>query len=904
MSKPGPPDPIGALAGALEQRFGLVRCADVAALRNRGAEKPAAFVTGQRIRIGEYYDIQPAMTVYDAGLGTLGLVELISRTDPEATWLRAIERAAAVRQILIEAAEGKSRSGPRELALQVELVLLVSGQSGSGTPASLRSALTRIARETGYLRLAGLSILDADPHPDLPDSALRRAFAWLLRDTRKWFQRGVFQPDPSNSGRFWRTDGELLRLQLKDYRLAGVREFQCDGASWLNLVHGHNGSGKSTLAESLELLLTNRVQRLDEGGEKNYFLVVRHRGPEVPDGGIEKASAAEVALLDGKEQVRTRVLIAPGSVTREGAPADTGVQANSFRIDQVFMDKLIRSQPAGRAALFLSAFSPGEADRLTGLQNLRKQVSAGWQSLAEHVRKRAEAATGPADGTTGSRTLTDEEIATFVVRELGPLTPAADGADAASAELQRASLEALLPAGPEDMARLAQLHSPLAESMDALLKVRDRQALAQAASQFQANVTSLAGSLPLLVADLKAAQLVFQEFQGWIATGRTKRGESFEADLRRWLDLQALADLTSRYGEIASAVQAAGAGGWKPEGDDAFLLAMQPDAAARNATLAEQLHDARARVESWQQRAPQEASPAGSEPTKVRRWLSPREVEALNQVGKRLASAKCEDLGVRFNRALARDHEETLVDMVIGRKGGLDQAIRETAEITGACERLQQTTAGRSGEADALARITSLVKDARQFLELSKELPQSFFLKLARDQQERAELLAAFNELLALMTPARWAYRDIEITPDVAGGDPALGLTTAGGARADLLFNTAELNAFAMVLFLLLAPRLPNALRLLILDDPLQNMDELTVVTLARAIAKLRPPVYPAGWQILALFHGERNVEVIRDETPCLVYHLPWMQSAEGPAQAQAPPAAASWQTLTEELVG
>jgi hypothetical protein len=265
-------------------------------------------------------------------------------------------------------------------------------------------------------------------------------------------------------------------------------------------------------------------------------------------------------------------------------------------------------------------------------------------------------------------------------------------------------------------------------------------------------------------------------------------------------------------------------------------------------------------------------------------------------------------LGVRFNRALAQDQEESLMDMAIGRKGGLDQAIRECAEIIGACERLQKSAAGGAGDADALQRVTSMVKTARRFSAVSKELPQNFFLKLAEDKQERAEMLAAFNELLALMTPARWAYRDIEITPDLASGDPAMGLTTAGGARADLLLNTAELNAFAMVLFLLLAPRLPNALRILILDDPLQNMDELTVVTLARALAKLQPPVYPVGWQILAFFHGVGNVEVIRDETPCVVYHLPWVQSPAGTAPLNTPVAGgdnrgASWQKLTAELV-
>jgi energy-coupling factor transporter ATP-binding protein EcfA2 len=916
MSEPSPPDPIQVLADVLATRFGLVDCKkDVAALRERRPGDPGGFVTGCRIRIGEYYDIEPAITVFDAGLGTLGFVERISSASAEADCLRTIERAAAVRQILINTADEKPRKSPndpRNLALQVELVLVIADVAGSGTPDSLRAALTRIARETGFLRLAGVSILDASLHPELPDAALRRAFAWLLKDTRKWFERDVFRRNTSDSVPSWRKAGEPLQLRLKDYRLAGDREFHCDGKPWLTLVHGHNGSGKSSVAEALELLLTNRIQRLEEGGEKDYFLVVRHRHADVQDAGIEKASPAVVELVAGKDEVKALVRIEPGRLTRQGEKPDETVQANSFRIDQVFMDKLIRSQAAGRAALFLNAFSPGETNRLVELQSLRKEVSTSWQRLPEHVRKRAvEVMTLSTDGTPVNRALTEDEIAAFVLRELAPLAASSDGPDAQPAtstplaELPRSSLEALLPSGSNDMARLAQLRTPLAESMQALLNVRDRPTLTQAAAQFQSNLTSLMASLPLLLADLKTAQMVFQEFQPWIATGRTQRGASFEADLRRWLDCQALADLISRYSDLASTIQVAGDGGWKPDSALSFLASLRPDAGKRNQEVVEQLHAARARIESWQR--PQEpAKPDGGDPGKFRRWLSLREVEALNQVGKYLASAGCQDLGIRFNRALAHDHEEALGDMIIGRKGGLDQAIRETAEIIGACERLQQSAAAWTGDADPFLLIESLVKDARKLSALSQELPRSFFRKLASDKQERAELLAAFNELLALMTPARWAYRDIEITPDLDRGDPALGVTTAGGARADLMFNTAELNAFAMVLFLLLAPRLPNALRLLILDDPLQNMDELTVVTLARALAKLRPPVYPDGWQILALFHGERNVEVIRDETPCIVYQFPWLHSP-GTKKLNAPAGedtrSAPWQELTQELI-
>src|SRR5579871_5085444 len=118
-------------------------------------------------------------------------------------------------------------------------------------------------------------------------------------------------------------------------------------------------------------------------------------------------------------------------------------------------------------------------------------------------------------------------MAAFVVRELGPLTEQGedgskkDASGTAPAALPRASLEALLPASPEDMGRLGQMHPTLKASVDALLKATDRAGLGQAAAQFQSAWISFMGALPLLLSDLKTTRAVFQEFQPWIATGRT-----------------------------------------------------------------------------------------------------------------------------------------------------------------------------------------------------------------------------------------------------------------------------------------------------------------------------------------------------------------------------------------------
>ena len=249
-----------------------------------------------------------------------------------------------------------------------------------------------------------------------------------------------------------------------------------------------------------------------------------------------------------------------------------------------------------------------------------------------------------------------------------------------------------------------------------------------------------------------------------------------------------------------------------------------------------------------------------------------------------------------------------MAEGTIGRSGGLDRALDEAVDMKHACEALQQASvAGTSSGADVNVLSATLVATARQLQKLSSDLPANFFYRLARSNpQEQDALAAAFNELLALMTPARWAYRDIRLRAELPDGSPSLGLQTVEGAPADLLFNTAELNASALVLFLLLAPRLPNDLRLLILDDPLQNMDELTVITLGRALAKLRA-FYPKYWTVLAFFHGEENIQRIRDEAPCHVYHLPWLQTSAAGTAVPIEPVEADdkvvWQELTPGVI-
>jgi len=924
-----PPDPLARLTAALTSTLKLVECASVETLRE--LEPPqVGFVANRKVRIGNHYDIEPPITIFDPGLGTLAFVEHIKRGEDaakKAAWA-AIERATAVRQILIDEAtrEQKLRNAPpspgtpaqpstRVLPLQVEVVLLVSGSNPATEPDGVRTCLTEIARETGYLRLVGVSVLDWSLHSTLTGDVLRRAFAWLLKGTSDWFER----VDPANATNPWRNAQAPVTLSLNNYRLAGQRRFRCPGNTWLNLVHGHNGSGKSSIAEALELLLTARIQRLDDAKEKDYFRIVRHRPFGTSDAQLAQLGSCAVTLSDDGGEI-TKIVVEPGKDPgRAGKKPSAILQTNSFRIDQVFMDKLIRSQSAVRAELFLNAFSPEDASELQSVQKLSEQVRAAWDGLPEHVRRKAErevATVGSAANavTPAAVALSPDQMASFVIRELGDLYPpppaGANATEPAKAALSPAALENLLPIGKSELQQIAQIHSPVQERVDALLAVTDVSALPDALARFESALNVVRASLPLHIADITTVLRVFQEFGSWNVGRRGPVGD-FEANLRRWLELQALLDLTGRYAEIATSVGEAVARQWIPDQHDALLASvatppsLAADLAKRRSEISEQLLDARWRVEAGGDPGTEALAPS---PAPTRRWLLPTEVESLNRVGVFLKATKSEEpLGLRFNRALASGREEGLADGRIGRAGGLDNAIEEMLEMKIACEALQQSSAKSAPSGAEVNQLTSdLVQLSRELQKVSKELPENFFYRLAHgDRQEQDALAAAFNELLALMTPARWAYRDIRLRADLPNGSPQLGLQTVEGAPADLLFNTAELNASALVLFLLLAPRLPNDLRLLVLDDPLQNMDELTVITLGRALAKLRT-FYPKDWTVLAFFHGEENITRIRDEAPCHLYHLPWLQpAAAGETTIDVVPGDdhTTWQTLSTRVI-
>ncbi|HBY59658.1 MAG TPA: hypothetical protein DEH78_07525, partial [Solibacterales bacterium] len=345
--------PEESIAGALEA-MSVRRCSTLTelwglAVGDVRAAVSARFVVAPKLRVLEHHDLAPALIVYDPGLAVIGLVEFLDLGSAHLVTelTQHIDRAAYLRQLCL--IEGERA---RKHALTVELVLVLRGGEALDYEDRVGTVLRRIARETGYFRVIGVNLLYEQPDGTYRESDVRRAFCWLLADTRKWLA-GARESEPPR-----------LSLKLVNYRLPGVRKYRFAAEAAFHVIHGSNGSGKTSLSESLELLATGTVERLQR--EPAYFPNVRYRPKGTAPG--QPLSAARLALHSrssgSSRGARAVVAEQPPSpdasdhrvLWRPETPPL--LSADSFRLDQVLMDRLVRCDEVTRAALFLRAFFP------------------------------------------------------------------------------------------------------------------------------------------------------------------------------------------------------------------------------------------------------------------------------------------------------------------------------------------------------------------------------------------------------------------------------------------------------------------------------------------------------------------------------------------------------------------
>ena len=398
---------------------------------------------------------------------------------------------------------------------------------------------------------------------------------------------------------------------------------------------------------------------------------------------------------------------------------------------------------------------------------------------------------------------------------------------------------------------------------------------------------------PAVMERLEATRKVLDELKNWQARRRRDRGaEGLEATLNKWLETKALVDLAERYSDVMATFPAAGRNHWSwPQGLDPFpgLKTLTPK---QLEALQHERNDLSRRLDSYQEQLAgwsdkQETKAAGGvrsrETRPPRHSLTQQEVEWLASVRETASQRR---LGTVCNDALAKKSVRTIGKIAIGKPGGPQRALDEIGRLLSACRELSELRPGERKSLDLYDRCRTAYETFKKQRRAGSAVRKKFFEKIAGPGEGAGEgLNGALNELLALFKPARWAYQDIRLRAPEQNPDSGLAMETHDRQRADLRLNTAELNSLTVALFLLCAVRVRNPLRVLVLDDPLQNMDELTVTALARGLAKVMR-IFPAEWQVLALFHGQEDLDRIRDEVPCAVYLFPWLKPASGPQTA------------------
>jgi len=923
----------------------------IAALAS-SVEEPLTVVIAREV------EVRPHGILLDRSLGTLALIQICEGSGDSAAQQRVVEQvchdAIHVRQVLRH--DARKGQAYEKSSFGVELVLVVPSHSDDGESASASSPLAEIAEtlraimaRSGFLHTIGVSVLPVATHHGRAKgkagqnafnaSDLRRAFPWLLKDVQTWLeeqQPGV-ETDPA-------APMVLRSIELEDFRVAGSRiwaPFDAGGDDKLSkeqadqrlhLMHGANGSGKSSFTEAVELALTDRVDRLEDapGRTLSYREVLTNRKRRTEARPGEPEPVATVRLKVQKPEAdpqgprttltcRVGKAVGESEIEVEGDASDRGnyrerlrgsrdrsrfLDAGSFRLDQVFIDKMIHFTPGQRASLFLKAFFQDRTERVDAIGEPLNRFHDLWETLPEMARRELRKS---------GRNPEPEQAIGRVGQLLAEKRPLADfmkwsGLNCSLDELVPDSLAPLKAHWPASLLKSLSADVPSSHRANRLARLDE--AFAATAHDARARLQSCETALPLL-----------ESLNQWEAHSEDGGGtlEEFAKHLNDWLDRHADWDLAEKSRQLVETrllLETDREADAEAAADQSIIrhVAVSSDEAVEELrTRLDELNDSVRRLDDHREAAHRQVlefrlSDSGSAETLTSRpHLSTATLHALDEILPTLGDTP---LSAIVRQAVdSLKPEAAVVD--IGHEGGLSIQVGHPGGLTALIEQLKHQ------QADLQKLISRIESRETEFADIPNKLQG---LQTAAEACATAEVKAveqlnkliagslknALNELVALLTPARWAYRDVvadggfgkrgsQLNFVLPSESPNNGAGQKKGAEGVeipvwLMFNTAELNTFVLGLFLLCTPKLDNPLRLLILDDPFQNMDELTVTTIARGIGRLmrlwERAGQPAGagmpfWNLLVLVHGEGTMNRIRSEVACSASYLPWQQPKE-----------------------
>jgi hypothetical protein len=896
-------------------------------------------------RVAQRLDLQADALIVDPQLGTIGILHLLPTPNPaqcgndptrtvaflSKTIARRIGEAAYLRHLLLEELRpGEPQHG--RAPYSVEVVFILADTSFSH---QLGSELRHIMREVALLHAVGVSLVEDLPAASKRPSQLMRGFSWLLHDTRQWLaaqitsaratpakptapaqpdvtgtkpngpladlpktgfltrspgfrltRRGPFGPAPAPTH-----PGPPTEIRLKHFRLGGYRRWLLCPQRMLHVVHGPNGSGKSSFVEALELITTGCIDRL--ASEDHRAVITnsaiqkdRHSAARKPAASVmlhfsaNATSAAAAASSETKPSTYSFTWrLAKDGVASPLVAKDT-LRPGAFRLNQDIVDLLARSDSKARAHLLLTFF-PDSYTFLSRSKALTTERDQCLTKLPARLRSAFQNDTGVYDESRAESAL-DWVKDTAIPWDRVPALLALDST-------QITGLLPLLPLTFESNYR----RTGTATSWEPVLNT---------ARQLDDDLRALLVQSTTLATCLRSAHTFLKAYQDASAVGTDDSDAQLPDRLRRWLDLLASTDIHQREHFILSALEQ-NHPNLNPSGPPEFPEHITPVLAqARMASLPPPLELREAQLLDLRTKR--------DEAQRSLAKFRPESVEARPALGN-LPALSSFDLGALDTLAQAGALGRDFVDATPRLSQAIREAFRDGKAVTirqgdrmvfhvgepgslrgllARVERVLNSLQSLEAVRDELGPSHGLVGTLEQFRTLRRLVTELRAVKQAAaaefTQRLETPLGAALNEFTAMLTPARWAYGDIVSRVERAAAEPSFGFVQRGAGDttvpAPLRLNTAQISAFALSFFLLCHRAREHPLRLGILDDPFENMDELTVTTVARGLGRylrLRAHLGDGAdrWQLILFLHGEQNVDRVRREASCATYFLPWL---------------------------
>jgi len=483
-----------------------------------------------RIRFAEQLDVKVDAIVRDGELGSLGLIHIVPTTGIEDWLRRRVDRSAYLRHLLLEQVRpGADDAGKTPYAVELVFVFPVDPASPcNGAPEhaatpnpyeQLGEVLRTIIREAGYLHALGVNVWRVPSTGYEPDDPVqvRRAFAWLLRDSEAWY-RAIAERARERNG-----FGQLGVVELENFRIAGKRKWTLESGQRLHLVHGHNGSGKSSFCEALELVMTGRIERL---GEADHIKVLTFR-PVQPGG-----RAAVMLKAVGKDE--RKWIIDTGGI----ADPLQGPPGSSFRMDQGLADRLSHADPATRARIFLDAFFPEERKELKKRDDASQRLTTVYGKLPNRLR--SDYTSDASEPNPGKMKPDPTKIKDSLTWLANPLVP-------------WEKVKALLAISPQEIAPVMPLLRPEFVQMYQLTGEVPASYIQSAAPTLQQGLKDLVADFEKKLQTLDQAVEVLKEYGGKAVTSLPAEAEELGLLMNRWLQHVALADILEREDQLLAA---------------------------------------------------------------------------------------------------------------------------------------------------------------------------------------------------------------------------------------------------------------------------------------------------------------------------------------------------------------